>query len=155
VLDSLTIPIEQISEKDAYYFKNPSSVFTDKLFEVKDISYYTLNVWYKIDNSNIANIFSILLPETIEKFGFNLDDKNQIIQFLEKDIYREVANSKLTISISSRKPDSFRRNFAENEKLVLMTEDLYATNGKVLAQNKYYIAESFFRTSLVRYQTNH
>ncbi|MGJ0707415.1 GntR family transcriptional regulator, partial [Enterococcus avium] len=74
---------------------------------------------------------------------------------LEKDIYREVANSKLTISISSRKPDSFRRNFAENEKLVLMTEDLYATNGKVLAQNKYYIAESFFRTSLVRYQTNH
>ena len=116
MLDSLTIPIEQISEKDAYYFKNPSSVFTDKLFEVKDISYYTLNVWYKIDNSNIANIFSILLPETIEKFGFNLDDKNQIIQFLEKDIYREVANSKLTISISSRKPDSFRRNFAENEK---------------------------------------
>ena len=110
MLDSLTIPIEQISEKDAYYFKNPSSVFTDKLFEVKDISYYTLNVWYKIDNSNIANIFSILLPETIEKFGFNLDDKNQIIQFLEKDIYREVANSKLTISISSRKPDSFRRN---------------------------------------------
>lgn len=155
ILDSLTIPIEQISQKEAYYFKNPSSVFTDKLFEVKDISYFTLNVWYKIDDLNIANIFSILLPEVIEKFGLNLEDKDQIIRFLENDIYHEVANSKLTISISSRKPDSFRREFAKGDKLVLMTEDLYSTNGKVLAQNKYYIAESFFRTSLVRYQTNH
>lgn len=155
ILDSLTIPIEQVSQKEAYYFKNPSSVFTDKLFEVKDISYFTLNVWYKIDDLNIANIFSILLPEVIEKFGLNLEDKDQIIRFLENDIYHEVANSKLTISISSRKPDSFRREFAKGDKLVLMTEDLYSTNGKVLAQNKYYIAESFFRTSLVRYQANH
>lgn len=155
ILDSLTIPIEQVSQKEAYYFKNPSSVFTDKLFEVKDISYFTLNVWYKIDDLNIANIFSILLPELIEKFGLNLEDKDQIIRFLENDIYHEVANSKLTISISSRKPDSFRREFAKGDKLVLMTEDLYSTNGKVLAQNKYYIAESFFRTSLVRYQANH
>ena len=156
ILDSLTVPIEQISQKDAYYFKNPSSVFTDKLFEVKDISYFTLNVWYQMDDElSIANIFSILLPETVEKFNLDLEDKQQIIQFLEKDIYHEVANSKLTISISSRKPDSFRRNFAEGEKLVLMTEDLYSTNGKILAQNKYYIAEGFFRTSLVRYQTNH
>ena len=134
ILDSLTVPIEQISQKDAYYFKNPSSVFTDKLFEVKDISYFTLNVWYQMDDDlNIANIFSILLPETVEKFNLDLEDKQQIIQFLEKDIYHEVANSKLTISISSRKPDSFRRNFAEGEKLVLMTEDLYSTNGKILA----------------------
>lgn len=155
ILDSLTVPIEQITQKDAYYFKNPSSIFTDKLFDVKDISYFTLNVWYKIDDLNVANIFSILLPETIEEFGLDLEDKNQIIQFLEKDIYREAANSKLTISITSRKPDSFRREFADDEKLVLMTENLYATNGKVLAQNKYYIAENFFRTSLVRYRSNH
>ena len=155
ILDSLTIPIEQITKKDAYYFKNPSSVFTDKLFEVKDISYFTLNVWYKMDKLNVANIFSILLPEIIEAFGLDLDNSEQIIQFLETDIYHEVANSKLTITISSRKPDSFRREFAEDETLVLMTENLYAKNGKVLAQNKYYIAESFFRTSLVRYQSHH
>ena len=130
-------------------------MFTDKLFEVKDISYFTLNVWYKLAEENVANIFSILLPETIKTFGLDLEDKEQIIQFLEKDIYREVANSKLTISISSRKPDSFRREFSEDETLVLMTENLYTTNGKVLAQNKYYIAENFFRTSLVRYQTSH
>ncbi|PQG42269.1 GntR family transcriptional regulator [Enterococcus faecium] len=155
LLESLTVPIEQISKKDAYYFKNPSSIFTDKLFEVKDISYFTLNVWYVLGNSNIANIFSILLPGTIEKFNLNLEDKNQIIQFLEKDIYEDVSNSKLTITISSRNPDSFRRGFAEGEKLVLMTEDLYSNTGKVLAQNKYYIAESFFRTSLVRYRDIH
>ncbi len=88
---------------------------------MKDISYFTLNVWYVLGNSNIANIFSILLPETIEKFNLNLEDKNQIIQFLEKDIYEDVSNSKLTITISSRNPDSFRRGFAEGEKLVLMT----------------------------------
>ncbi|MGM0239952.1 winged helix-turn-helix domain-containing protein [Enterococcus sp. AZ103] len=154
ILDSLTIPIEEITHKDAYYFKNPSSVFTDKLFGVKDISYFTLNIWYKINQLNVANIFSILLPETIKKFNLDLEDEEQIVQFLEEDIYREVANSKLTISISSREPDSFRREFSEEDKLVLMTENLYSMNGKVLAQNKYYISDNFFRTSLVRYQSN-
>lgn len=152
LLSSLVMPLNQITEKEAYYFKNPSSVFTDKLFEVKDISYFTLNVWYKVDSLNIANIFSILLPETIENFNLDLENEEQIIQFLEREIYDEVANSKLTISISSREQDSFRRKFADDQGLVLMTENLYATNGKLLAQNKYYIVENYFRTSIMRYK---
>lgn len=152
IMESLNIPLDQITEKDAYYYKNPSSVFTDKLFQVQDLSYLTLNIWYKSYEQNVANIFSIILPETVRQFGFDLEDKEQIIHFLETEIYQEALSSRITVTISSRDVNSFRRRFPKDQKLVLLTEDLYSNDGKLLAQNKYYIPETFFRTSLMRYR---
>ncbi|GMA09250.1 hypothetical protein GCM10025886_24020 [Tetragenococcus halophilus subsp. flandriensis] len=152
IMESLNLPLEQITAKDAYYYKNPSSVFTDKLFQVQDLTYLTLNVWYKSYEQNVANLFSIILPETVRQFGFDLEDNEQIIRFLEKDIYQEALNSHLTVTVSSRDVNSFRRKFPEDQKLILLTEDLYSNDGKLLAQNKYYIPEAFFRTSLIRYR---
>ncbi len=155
VFDSLTISQDQVTQKDVYYHKNPSSISTDKLFEVEDVSYYTVNVWYKVDQEYVANNFSILLPETIKKFELDLEDEEQVIRFYEEGLYQNIANSRITISISSRSPDSFRRNFPEADKLVLITEDLFAANGKIIVQNKTYIPETYFRTSLIRYKTDY
>jgi len=155
IMESLNLPLEQITGKDAYYYKNPSSAFTDKLFQVQDLSYLTLNVWYESNEQNVANIFSIILPETVRQFGLDLENKEQIIRFLEKDIYQKALNSHLTITISSRDVESFRRKFPKDQKLVLLTEDLYSNDGKLLAQNKHYIPEAFFRTSLIRYRSGY
>lgn len=152
VRESLNLSWEQITEKDAYYFKNPSSVFTDKLFQVEDVSYLTLNVWYKSSGENVAYTFSIILPETAKRCGLDLEDKDQIIRFLETEIYQQAVTSRLTITVSSRDKSSFRREFPSEDRLVLMTEDLYQSNGSLLAQNKYYIPEALFRATVVRYQ---
>ncbi|AYW49827.1 GntR family transcriptional regulator [Tetragenococcus halophilus] len=155
IMESLNLPSDQITEKDAYYYKNPSSIFTDRLFQVQDLSYLTINVWYKSYEQNVANIFSIILPETVRQFGLDLEDSDCIIQFLETDIYKKVLSSQLTITISTRDVNSFRRKFPKEQKLVLLTEDLYSNDGELLAQNKYYIPETFFRTSLTRYQADY
>lgn len=152
LLKSITVPVES---RDTYYHENDGSVFTDKLFNVAGKPYLTLNIWYQNNDQNIANCLSILLPETANRFGIDLEDGNQIIQFIEKDIYRIASNSKLTISVSERLPQTFRRDFLNNDPLILITEDIYAVNGSVLMQNKYYIPATVFKTSLICYQDDY
>lgn len=140
-----------ITDREVYYHENEGSEFTDKIFGVDDTNYLTLNVWYKNQKTNVANNLSILLPDTIEAFGVDLSDKDQFVQFIEKDIYKKVVNSKLTITVSERPMNTFKRKFAKSPALILMTEDLYGANGLMIAQNKYYIPSSLFRTTLMRY----
>ncbi|KRL20047.1 transcriptional regulator, GntR family [Lentilactobacillus kisonensis DSM 19906 = JCM 15041] len=141
----------KITDREVYYHDNKGSEFTDKIFGVNDANYLTLNIWYKNQDQNIANNLSILLPETVKEFGVDLSNKDQFVQFLEKDIYKKVVNSRLTITISDRPINTFKRKFAPTHSLILMTEDLYGANGLMIAQNKYYIPSTLFRTTLMRY----
>lgn len=140
-----------ITDREVYYHNNKSSEFTDKLFGVQDTNYLTLNIWYKNQDKNIANNLSILLPEVVEEFGVDLDNRDQFIKFLEKDIYEKVVNSRMTIAISDRPTNTFKRKFVRSPSLILMTEDLFEVNGSMIAQNKYYIPSTLFRTTLMRY----
>lgn len=153
--ESLIIPFDRIENRETYYFLNPSSLYTDRLFQRKDDPYYSLNIWYKQSDSYIANTFTIIMPETIKKFELDLDSSEDIINFIENSLYESAKSSHLTMSISSRENDSFRRKFKEDETLILLTENLFESNGELLAQNKFYITSSFFKTSMIRYKNNY
>ncbi len=141
----------EITGREVYYHENKSSEFTDNLFGVHNLPYLTLNIWYQNNHRNIANNLSIVLPEIIEEFDVDLTDETQFVQFLEKDIYQKVVNSALTITVSDRPLTTFKRKFPKSPLLILMTEDLFGVNGSQIAQNKYYIPSSMFRTKLMRY----
>lgn len=57
----------------------------------------------------------------------------------------------MTIAISDRPTNTFKRKFVRSPSLILMTEDLFEVNGSMIAQNKYYIPSTLFRTTLMRY----
>ncbi|KIS04321.1 GntR family transcriptional regulator [Paucilactobacillus wasatchensis] len=139
---------------EAYFHKNTASTFTDKLFSVKDSKYLTLNLWYKNKLKNVANELSIILPETIEKFGIDIEDPTNLVQLLEKDIYSFTASSEVTIVLSERPVETFKRKFIDSGPLMLLTEDLFASNGDRIIQNKFYIPAKYFRATLRRY-SNH
>ncbi|MFT8412488.1 MAG: GntR family transcriptional regulator [Schleiferilactobacillus perolens] len=144
---------EKISTKMSYFHENSPSEFTDQLFNTPHQPYYTLNIWYQNDKGNIANNLAIVDPNTILHYGVDLNDPEQIIDFLENTIYSEGGSSKLTVTVSDRPTSTFQYPFANNTKepLMLLTEDVFATNGDRLTQNKYYIPIHYFRASLMRY----
>lgn len=148
IYDSLTMPIDA---RETYCHLNPASEFTDQLFGTTQVPYYTLKIWYQSAGQNVANEFTIMMPETIERLGVDVDDHDNVVATLEHTLYEKAANAELVITVSERQPSTFKRTFGAKGELMLMTEDVFALTGEQLAQNKFYIPEAYFRTSLMRY----
>lgn len=148
LLKSLNIAFD---EREIYHRVNDTSPFTDRLFHVSQEPYYTLNIWYKRKQKFIANEFTIILAEGIKQLGIDLKDTESIRRVLEEEMYSRVASSELTITMSDRDLKSFKRPFENHGSLMLITEDVYSRTGTTIAQNKFYMPEKYFRTTLMRY----
>lgn len=157
-IETLRLPVESsltvaVDGREAYFHEAVPSPYTDRLFGVTDVPYYTLNVWYQHAGENVANAFVITLPAVIQRFAVDLTAPASIVHFVEQDLYAHCANSELVITPSDRKPSSFKRSWDGKKSLMLMTEDLFALTGERLAQCKFYIPTDLFRTNLMRYPT--
>ncbi|KRK70536.1 GntR family transcriptional regulator [Lacticaseibacillus nasuensis] len=150
VAESLTVPID---DREVYYHEAIPSAYTDRLFQMENVPYYTLNIWYRHEQVNVANAFVITPPSVIDRLGINLSSEAEIVKFVEQKLYAHCANSELTITQSDRKPSSFKRQWGSKSPLMLMTENLFAVTGELLAQSKFYIPSELFRTSLMRFPT--
>jgi len=148
LLKSLTTGYETV---ETYHFINKPSSYTDELLGAENQLYLTVNLWYRSGNGNVANELTIMRPGLIAEQGGDLEDADWMQNFLERGIYQLAASSELTVTLSDRPVTTFKRPFKGSIPLMLMTEDLFTTDGTLLAQNKFYVPAKQFRAHLHRY----
>lgn len=140
---------QAIAHVDAYCTHHAESSHSKKLFGTGD--HFTINLWYGEENAYVGNDFCMISSQLGEKYQVERMSAGELQDFLETELYAISGYSTLTMTISLRDKDDFKREFAADvQNLVVMTEDLYTENHELLSQSKYYVPLQYFRTNLNR-----
>ncbi|MPQ43232.1 GntR family transcriptional regulator [Clostridium tarantellae] len=117
----------------------PSDYFT-KILGKKSAATVVIDRWYNNNKEALAYTFTIIPIEVISNFKINLNNKEELIKFIEEEIYKECLSSKIHIKFSTTgnfitkgHPISCENQF------YLIEESLYKSGEYPIAFNKHYI----------------
>ena len=109
----------------------PSTDYFNQILVKKTAAVVLIDRWYKSQGKAIAYTFTLLPIETISKFNLDLNNKDSLLEFLEKDIYELCHNILVEIKYSTA------GNFAAK------TEPISSTNQFHLIQETIYLDIEF------------
>lgn len=85
--------------------------------------------WYKSKDIVVAYTFTLIPIETISENNIDLNNKNELLDFLEKDVYSKTAKSMLEIKHSSAGNFTAKKySLYSNGQCHLIQESLYTNN---------------------------
>lgn len=100
---------------------------------------------YKINSINVCYNVCIIPHEIFSLYNLNIEDKNEILSFLEEKIYEDAATSRMNIRLT-RAGDYIgeRLNISEGEMLFFMEENMFRESGEPIVLNKSYFRPEFY-----------
>lgn len=105
--------------------------------------------WYKSENITKGYSLSFIPIETISKNNIDLNDIENLKDFLENKVY-SIA-SKSTFEFSHTTTGNFtaiKYALSDDEMFILVIESLYDNNGDIIVVTKYYIPLNIFKMHL-------
>lgn len=117
----------------------PSTEYTNKILERKSPVVVFVDRWYKSQDKIVAYTLSIIPIETIVEKSIDLNEKENLIKFLEKEVYEEAIHSSIKLNFSSAGNFSSMKNISDSKKFYLLGETLYYKNKYPVLHNKHYI----------------
>lgn len=101
--------------------------------------------WYKYNNKAIAYSLSFTPIETISKYNINLNNSNELKQYLEQDIYSQTNNIKTKISYSESGNFAAQKyEISKDNNFILLQEIIHNKLGVIINYNKHYIPLKYF-----------
>ncbi|MGM9934659.1 GntR family transcriptional regulator [uncultured Clostridium sp.] len=97
--------------------------------------------WYKCDDNVVAYSFTLIPIETISENNIDLNNKDELLNFLEKDAYLKVIKRELEIKHSAAGSFTAKKySLYSNGQCHLIQESLYtSTENNPALFNKYYL----------------
>lgn len=97
--------------------------------------------WYKCDDNVVAYSFTLIPIETISENNIDLNNKDELLNFLEKDAYLKVIKRELEIKHSTAGSFTAKKySLYSNGQCHLIQESLYtSTENNPALFNKYYL----------------
>lgn len=137
VYDSLNDIIDEVE----FQFRiEPSTDYTNKVLERKTPVIIFADRWYKYKGIAKAYTLSILPVETIKEREIDLNNSEELLKYLEKEIYKEARHSNLKLVYSeSGNFSAIKYKISESNKCYLVTESLYSKNKYPEVHNKHYL----------------
>ena len=81
--------------------QEPCSDYFHMILGSKPAAVVVIDRWYKIDKKVVAYAFSIMPIDNISKFDIDLNNHEQLLNFVEKDIYNDCNNIMLDVKFST------------------------------------------------------
>ena len=118
----------------------PCSDYFHMILGSKPAAVVVIDRWYKIDKKVVAYAFSIMPIDNISKFDIDLNNHEQLLNFVEKDIYNDCNNIMLDVKFStSGNYASKRSSFLDNEQFFLIEEMVSTYNEFTMEFSKFYL----------------
>lgn len=111
-----------------------------KILGRKPAAVVVIDRWYKIENKIIAYAFSIIPIEHISKYNIDLNNHDELLQFIEKDIYEICDNLTLDIKFSTSGNFAAKKYlFADKEHFFLLEEKVCLKDNEIITFSKFYL----------------
>ena len=131
---------EEIEEVELEFRIEPPTEYISEVLEKQTAVVLIVDRWYKAKGEIVSYSLTFIPIETISEFGVNLNIKEEILKFLEKDIYEKSHHSKLKIKYSGLGNITSGKYLLSNDnKFFLIEESLYYKNQYPCIVNKHYL----------------
>lgn len=100
--------------------------------------------WYRSSSRLVAFCFSFSDLAKMAEYGVDIADKSAVLEFMDHTIYSLCPHSTTHITLSIRKEFSLTPEQMAAPSLILLSETLFTSDGKPIAQNKYYLDPAYF-----------
>ena len=130
----------KIDDIEMEFHLEPCSDYFHMILGSKPAAVVVIDRWYKIDKKVVAYAFSIMPIDNISKFDIDLNNHEQLLNFVEKDIYNDCNNIMLDVKFStSGNYASNRSSFPDNEQFFLIEEKVSTYNEFTMEFSKFYL----------------
>lgn len=130
----------KIDDIEMEFHLEPCSDYFHMILGSKPAAVVVIDRWYKIDKKVVAYAFSIMPIDNISKFDIDLNNHEQLLNFVEKDIYNDCNNIMLDLKFStSGNYASKRSSFLDNEQFFLIEEKVSTYNEFTMEFSKFYL----------------
>ncbi|WP_442878709.1 GntR family transcriptional regulator [Clostridium sp.] len=117
----------------------PSDYFT-KILGTKSVATVGIDRWYMHNNNSIAYTFTIVPIEAISSFNLDLNNKEELLEFIEEGIYEKCSDALVDIKFSTAGNFVTKSHPISCEKqFYLVEEALYKNSEFPIAFNKHYL----------------
>lgn len=145
-LETLSNPIykcttEKIDDVEMDFHIELPNEYMNKILVKKTAVCILVDRWYKSNNNVIAYCFSLIPIETISHFKIDLNNNDELLNFIENDIYTKVTNSVTEIKLSASSSFSTKKySFTSSKNCNLLQESLFLnSDNNPIIVNKHYI----------------
>lgn len=144
-LEILSNPIysivsNEINEVEIDFRIETGNDYTTQILERNVSIVVFVDRWFKVDNKVVAYTISVIPAETILEASIDLNDKEKLLKYIEKEIYNISKYSSLKISFSEiGNISSVKYKLGSDNKCHLLSETLYNKNDLPIIFSKHYI----------------
>lgn len=131
---------DSIDDVEMEFCIEPPSDYFVKVLKKKPVAAISMDRWYKSKGTAVAYTYTIIPIETISNFNINLNNQNDLLHFIEDEIYLQCNNSSLDIKFSSSgKFVTKKYSISSQNQYYLIEEAIYLNTDNPIAFNKHYL----------------
>lgn len=145
---------DTIDEVKMHLRIEPSTDYFNQTLGKKTAAVVIIDRWYQSKNKPVAYSLTLFPIETISKFNIDLNNHDQVLKFIEKEIY-EICND-ILVEIKYSTSGNFTAKIApisSENQFYLIQETLYEDSEFPIASNKHYLPVK--SSSIKFHQKNH
>ncbi|WP_203249254.1 GntR family transcriptional regulator [Sporosarcina beigongshangi] len=153
-LDGLSNPVHKyhisiFDQVEINYGLESATEYTNQVLKEDASEVVALERLYRKGSDLIAYAFTFMSMQTVKSFSLNLDDKEQVLDFLENAVYVNANHGEIeikhtnTVNLSTQKEKLIGRN-----EYFLLLESIYGNADYPLMHNKFYIPQQFAKIKL-------
>lgn len=111
-----------------------------KVLGTRPAAVVVIDRWYKTENKTVAYSFTIVPIEYISKYDIDLNNHDDLLKFVEKDIYDICDNVTLDIKFSTSGNFAAKKyHFTNKEHFFLLEENVCLKDNAIIAFSKFYL----------------
>ena len=131
---------DKIDDVEMEFHLEPCTDYFHRVLGSKPAAVVVIDRWYKIENRVVAYAFSIIPIDNISKFDIDLNNHEQLLNFVEKDIYNSCNNIMLDIKFSTCGNYAAKKSpFSNKEQFFLIEEKVSINNNFTVEFSKFYL----------------
>jgi len=135
---------EEIDEVELEFRLDVESDYTRQVLRRNAAAVVAFERWYKRQGEVVGYAFTFMAIEAVSEMKLDLQNKEQLLAFLEQDVYAlaEEAEIEMKYSTSVASPEQVYR-IVGGEACALLLESVYLNQAEPIVFNKYYIPRDF------------
>jgi GntR family transcriptional regulator len=134
---------------DTHYRLDEDTEYTKQVLERDSSAVVAVERMYRSGNDLVAYAFTFMSIELVERLSLDLNNEEQLLNFLENQVYEEANHGKMEIKYTHavNLADQKEKLIGENECFLLL-ESLYNNDDNLIMHNKFYIPQQFSKIKL-------
>lgn len=129
----------EIDDVETQLKLEPSNDYQKKLLNIETPVIIAVHIWYRNQGKLLAYTFGVMAVESISKYHLDLNDKEQLMKFVQTDLYEQAERSQLTIHPDSAGNSILADSLQEGEHVTMIAEKIFDEELRPVICNKHYI----------------